>query len=218
MIVTHGLCCRQRFGLFSQPVSTAICDNSVDKNLKAKKDEDGKVITAPRNFYTTKMKKGAAEDVLFTKNGYLGGGPLINAAVNSMRTFVKDGHLKAGHEKDFKPAKMVREDLFKANYKYIEEGSTAKKAQKDENGQVITGPRNFYTSPPKKGQAGKEGAQVYLGGKIEYMDGDKYDVLKQINKQEREYHHSKCQEKPFYNRAVHTDSFNTHKMILEENP
>lgn len=202
---------RQRFGLFSQPASTAICDNSVDKNLKAKKDEDGKVITGPRNFYTTKMKKGAAEDVLFAKNGYLGGGPLINAAINSMRTIVKDGHLKAGHEKDFKPARDVGEKLYKMKYEYKEEGLDKKTAKKDEDGNVIIGPKNFYTSPPKKGRVAKPGEPVFLGGKIEYMDGDKYDVLKGINKAEREYHHSKCQEKPFLNRAVHTDSFNTHK-------
>ena len=48
--------------MFSQPVSTALCDDSVVKKHQKKVDEDGSVVTGPRNFYTAKMKKGAAEE------------------------------------------------------------------------------------------------------------------------------------------------------------
>jgi hypothetical protein len=37
---------------------------------KARKDADGAVIIGPRNFYTKRMRKGHADDVLFSKPGY----------------------------------------------------------------------------------------------------------------------------------------------------
>jgi hypothetical protein len=35
------------------------------------------------------------------------GDPFIMAGKMAMRSFTKDGHLKAGHEKAFKPAKII---------------------------------------------------------------------------------------------------------------
>jgi len=35
------------------------------------------------------------------------GDPFIMAGKMAMRSFSKDGHLKAGHEKVFKPAKII---------------------------------------------------------------------------------------------------------------
>jgi hypothetical protein len=49
---------RPRFGLFSNPVSTAVGDNGAYRPVPKKVDADGQVKTEPRNFYTTKMKKG----------------------------------------------------------------------------------------------------------------------------------------------------------------
>jgi hypothetical protein len=46
-----------------------------------------------------------------------------------------------------------------------------KKSYKDAEGHVIIEPRNFLTSPMKKGLVGKN---VYLGEKIPYMP-DEYD-------------------------------------------
>lgn len=49
---------KQRHGLFTMPVSNAIGDNNYFPIKKARKDEEGHVITDPRNFTTKKPKKG----------------------------------------------------------------------------------------------------------------------------------------------------------------
>jgi hypothetical protein len=73
------------------------------------RDEDGKVITEPRNFFTTRMKRGQSDKVLFSKPGYnaLGDPYRGMTADATKRTTVKDGFRKAGHDLDFKPAKMI---------------------------------------------------------------------------------------------------------------
>lgn len=208
---------RPRFGLFSQPVSTAIGDTNTYKKLIPKRDEDGTVMMGPKNFYTTKGKAGKAEDVYFQKTDFIcRGDPFKQAAMQSMRTEVKDGWEKAGHEKNFKPAKNTNEKLFKMPFPYREQGLDKKdpKEYRDEDGNVITAPTNFYTNPMKKGRVGKS----VSFNKFQYMDGDKYDIARTLAKQEREYHMTKIQEKQFSQRAKHTDTFNTHKQILEENP
>lgn len=74
-----------------------------------------------------------------------------------MRTHVKNGYEKAGHEKDFKPAKNINEKPYIMPYKYKEEGEHKKdpKDYRDEEGAVRTAPKNFYTTPMKKGRVGK---------------------------------------------------------------
>jgi hypothetical protein len=60
--------------------------------------------------------------VLFSKPSYLCTGDLYqDKAFKVGRPFDPEGHIKAGHEVSFKPAKIVQERV-KANipYKYIE--------------------------------------------------------------------------------------------------
>jgi hypothetical protein len=139
---------KPRFGLFSQPVSNAIGDNNGFQQKKRVLDEDGKVITAPRNFYTTKTKKGQVngsrhDRVYFDRPGFNAiGDPFIQAAHNALgRATIKDGHLKAGHEKAFVPAKIKSEKVPSAPYKYMEQQEGKKKNYRDEDGAVITGPK-----------------------------------------------------------------------------
>ena len=103
-------CYRPRFGLFSHPTSTAIGEtNDYGKKPHPAKDEEtGKPITELRNFYTRKGEKGPAIDrTLIGKPGYVAvGDPYrMRSANDAMRTMVKDGHLKAGHDAAFRPAK-----------------------------------------------------------------------------------------------------------------
>ena len=185
---------RQRFGLFSQPVSNAIGDNNGFQQKKRVLDEDGKVITAPRNFYTTRTKKGQVngsrhDRVLFSKPGFNAlGDPFIQAGLNSLgRTYVKDGHLKAGHEKAFVPAKLKTEKVPSAPYKYMEQKEGGKKNFRDEDGAVVTGPKQMLTSNLKRGKVGKG---TTFGGPIPHVK-DEYDTGKEVAKKEREYHESK---------------------------
>ena len=63
-------CYRPRFGLFSQPVSTCVGETNKFVEKKADKDEDGKVIIGPRNFYTKKMLRGKTDKVYFGRGSY----------------------------------------------------------------------------------------------------------------------------------------------------
>lgn len=84
------------------------------------------------------------------------------------------------------------------------ENNHTKKMYRDEEGAVITEPRNFLTNPPKKGRNG-EGTQ--FGDSVPYMEDD-YNRPRQLAKKEREFHQSKLQDKPFSQRAKGTATFN----------
>lgn len=72
------------------------------------KDEDGKVVTAPRGFYTARLKKGRTDKILFSKPGYnCLGDPYNNVVTTGGRTFEHEGFRKAGHDFNFKPARTV---------------------------------------------------------------------------------------------------------------
>ena len=65
---------KPRHGMFSVPISTAIGDDTYYKPIPARVDADGAVITDPRNFTTKNVKKGAADDVYFSKPPYISQG------------------------------------------------------------------------------------------------------------------------------------------------
>jgi len=57
--------------MFSIPVSTAIGETNYFKPLEKKVDQTGQVVTAPKNFLASTVKKGHTDDVLFSKPGYI---------------------------------------------------------------------------------------------------------------------------------------------------
>ena len=80
----------------------------------------------------------------------------------------------------------------KADFDHVTDLNEAKKIiKKDENGQLITEPRNFLTSPMKKGQVpGRKGERIFLGEKIPYVE-DPFDRKRELERKEREEHHKK---------------------------
>jgi hypothetical protein len=100
---------KMRHGLFTMPVSNAIGETNYFPVKKARRDEEGAVITDPRNFTTKKAKKGHGPDATFTKPTFLAvGDPYKAAASVPMRTSKHEGYKDAGHDKDFKPAKALQ--------------------------------------------------------------------------------------------------------------
>lgn len=79
------------------------------------------MIIGPRNFYTKREKKGKVDSVYFLKPSYNATGDPYRpmTATAGMRSLTKDGFLKAGHEMNFKPAKIVKDKLYVASYKYL---------------------------------------------------------------------------------------------------
>ena len=100
--------------------------------------------------------------------------------------------MAAGHEKNFCPAKVIKKN-YKHPYDHMTDRREIVKNYRDEEGAVITGPRNFLTNPIKKGRVGK---QTSLGGIIPFM-GDDYEAGKKLAIKERLHHESKLQDKPF---------------------
>lgn len=166
---------RPRFGLFSHPTSTAIGDNYPHKIVPTRKKDDP-VETQPKKIYTTGLKKGHDDSVLFAKPSYYEKMTFIEAGMNQMRSHDKEGYLKAGHDRRFKLARATHEKLHKTPYEWIPPSSKSPgiKNYRNEEGQVQVGPRNIFTTPMKKGQIGPK---VYFAEKLyEYKEGDKYDI------------------------------------------
>jgi hypothetical protein len=140
---------QQRFGLFSQPGSLAIGENTYAPKKLAKLDEDGKVLSEPPNFLTTKTKIGHTDDVLFSLPSYVSqGDPYISKKL-VMRDSKADGH-KAICDLQFRPAKMVPTPVV-AEFEYLPQDKNEKKNFRNEEGGVKTAPRNFTTTAAKKG-------------------------------------------------------------------
>lgn len=72
-----------------------------------------------------------------------------------MRDLDPESYKKGGHDYKFKPAKTVPERYYKAPYAHETDRVEVKKKVRDEDGNVITAPRNFYTNPNKKGITAK---------------------------------------------------------------
>jgi hypothetical protein len=64
-----------------------------------------------------------------------------------MRTIKPQNHEL--HDKEFKPAKDPGVKVPRAAYEYKEQGPPPKKNYKNEDGEIVTGPRNFTTIPLK---------------------------------------------------------------------
>jgi hypothetical protein len=156
-----------------------------------RRDEEGAVITEPRNFYTTKMKTGKTDAQLFMRPSYTTtGDPFKQVAKMALRSTVKDGHIKAGHDKAFVPTKhpetIAKKGLCAAAYEYMPNPPAKRRETRDDDG-VIIGPRNINTNPIK---VGKAGPGTSLGGNVPYMEDD-YNAKKKLAEKEREYHLTK---------------------------
>lgn len=99
-----------------------------------------------------------------------------------MRTQDPKGHIKAGHDIAFKPAKVVRDKPYKASYEHMVDRVDVKKDFRDADGAVITAPKNFYTNGPKVGKVGK---RTYFNGQVEHMPDD-YEYPIKVARKEME--------------------------------
>lgn len=202
---SYDLVNQQRHGLFSQPGSLAIGENTYAVPKKAHKDEDGRVVTQPPNFLTTKIKKGHTDQVLFSAPDYITTGDPYSGKTLQMREPKKDGH-KVVSDHAFKPAKTVQHPV-KADFEWQPEGKNEKKNYRDAEGAVITAPRNFVTTGPKQGNPATTPTVLFQKEYYPHMK-DEYDRKRQLARQELEESKKKMQEKPFSQRIKPMDTFN----------
>lgn len=204
---------KMRHGLFTMPVSTAIGDNNYFPTKKARRDQDGHVITDPRNFTTKKAKKGMGPDATFSKPVFATvGDPFKDANTGPMRVSKHEGYKVAGHDKDFKPAKSIMRKV-KADFVHLSDHVEKNRCRKGVDGAVVIEPRNFLTNPPKEGEVGKG---TSFGGNLPHM-ADPFDHKLEMLTKERLDHQAKVQEKPFSQVAKHKDQFNPVKEVFGTN-
>lgn len=132
------------------------------------------------------------------------------------RTMVKDGHLKAGHDRAFRPAKAVRDNYgIKAPFEHMCDRKDIKKNFRDpEDGNVIIGPRNFFTNPLKVGEVGKG---TSFGGHLAHLPDD-LDMPKKMRRTELETHWETIkrvhEDKKFSQRAQTVGHFNSPRAVM----
>jgi hypothetical protein len=164
--------------MFSVPITLAVGDDTYFKPKPARRDAEGAVITAPRNFTTKNVKKGHIDQVLFSSPSYIStGDPYKAGASVPMRTTVKDAYKLGGHDRNFRPAKSISRAV-KADFEHMVDHKEVNKCRKGPDGAVITEPRNFLTNPPKKGLIGKG---TLLGPQPEHLP-DPYHRKRELEK------------------------------------
>lgn len=173
-------------------------------SLIANRDpEDGSVITKPRQIITSPGKRGTlTEGVLLGKTSSYNavGDPFREAGNVIARKTNMDRIAAAGHEKNFSPSKIVKINLTPA-YEHRTERVHIQINKRDEEGTVIVAPRNFATSPPRKGRSGPG---TSFAGHTPFIK-EPYEIPDILRKKELDYHHealAKLGDKPFSQKAA----------------
>lgn len=76
-------------------------------SLPDPRNEDASTHATSTQSQNTSQSVSSAHQKFLRKQTLCLGNPFKEATLNLERTMVKDGHIKAGHDKAFKPAKIV---------------------------------------------------------------------------------------------------------------
>ena len=125
----------------------------------------------------------------------------------------REREIEVGNEKPFRPTKHIRQPT-NATYEHMQDFVQVEKNFRDEENprDVVIGPRNMLTNPPKKGAVGKN---ITFGGNIPYIEDD-YMRLKKLATEDRLKGKALEQDKPFSQQAKKTHVFNTNKSVIGE--
>jgi hypothetical protein len=184
-----------RYGYFGYTGPLAIGDTSLAPQAKRKivKDDDGEPI---RNMVCNPPKKGAGPDAYFSFEPPLAIGDLY---IDPLLRTKKPKCKPIDPDQMFKPGGRVKNHKHRLGYEYLPQcvgfrDPLAMYAKYKD----VTGPRNFFTNPSKKGGGGILTPKVLFGCNEEgWFWGhvpDEYDYYRKIAKAEREWHLSKLQE------------------------
>lgn len=187
---------KQRFGLFSYPGTLAISDDSLGRSKIPQRDADGKVLTAPKNFFTHTGKTGRINDGYFSPPVFATVGDPFqdNLAINHTRNKERAKRMIETHEVAFKPGGARKEAmaLFPHESDYV---AQTKNSRDPKTGEVKIGPRGFMTSPGKRGEANTTPG-VLIGGYPPH-EADPYERKAQLHREERMRQNAKIQTQPF---------------------
>lgn len=124
-----------------------------------------------------------------------------------------------GNEKPFRPTRNVRQPS-NAAYPHMQDFVEVKKNFKSEENprEVMIGPRNLLTSPPKRGIVGKN---TTFGGNIPHVAfPNEYNRAKEIAREELAEANKKLDKihsnKPFSQKVRQTSLFNSYRAVIGE--
>lgn len=139
----------QKYGMFSFPGTLAVSNRPYYQSTKPRKNNDGTVQTGPPNFLASHVKRGKTPDSYFSYPGYVPEkytGQKLPFKTDKERA---DVMRKKHEDQAWKPGGVVNEAWSLFPHEPSEVFKTIKRKQAD--GTVRLEPKNFYTSPPKKG-------------------------------------------------------------------
>lgn len=161
----------QKYGLFSFPGTLAIAKSPYFNETKSHKGKDGTVQLGPANILTRATRTGNSPCDYFSPPLFSSDKYTSNVSFFASEKERTKGMLK-NHDTKWKPPGKPIENLSLYEHKPSETLKTIKRKQLD--GSVLTDPRNFYTSPGKKGSTTPG---ITFGKYPEYMS-DPYDLKK----------------------------------------
>lgn len=184
---------KNKYGLFSFAGTLAILPNSYEKVKRARRNSDGGVITAPRNFQVSPIRTGKQNDSLFSPVSYISlGDKYRDPPRPQLKEKSRVEKMMKAHDQSFKPPGPT--DMVTI-FEHIATDKPKIKRRRDAEGNVIMEPRNFYTSPAKKGSPNRTPG-VTFGETFEHLP-EPYDRPKDLKKKERIESHAKMPDRPF---------------------
>lgn len=172
----------QKYGLFSYTGTLAISARPYFPPAKSHRDSEGKVIIGPHNFLTSPTKTGKLNEVYFSSPEYISD-PYRKTSSRKVLGTQSSSWKPAGPKPE--PYALFPHEASEVHQRLNKKGP---------DGKVIIEPRNFFTSPAKKGTGQTPG--VLIGPLYEYMN-EPYDRKKKLMSEERKKHIEKMQSESF---------------------
>jgi hypothetical protein len=198
----------QKYGLFSFSGTLAVSKEPYFQPTSSHKDADGKVITAPNNCLIQPPKSGKTADAYFTTFEYKGdryADPIRLTKAEKERT----EKIKKVHDNVWKPAANVDEPSSLFPHEASDRHVIVSRRLSD--GSVRTNPKNFLTSPPRKGEAAVTPG-VLLGPIYEHLT-DEYDRKMKTARDDAKKSRARRHGGPFYSMDAGNNTFNPDESI-----
>jgi hypothetical protein len=188
-----------KWGYFGYTGPLAIGDNSLAPSTVRKPKAEEEEAEPMRNMLTQPPRKGATQDVYFSFAPPL---CLGDVYVDPMLRTKKPKCTPIDPEMMFKPPGKVKYSTNKLGYEYIPHQNNLRDPQAmHDKYKDYTAPKNFFTSPAKKGGGGVLTPGVLFGEgedrKLHEHMADDYDAPRKQRRAELEVHRSKLQEQHF---------------------
>jgi len=195
----------QRYGLFSYlpDHGFGFRDNQTQPN---RRDETGKVTTAPRNFMGGRPKTSHPAKDSFTQTGYLSQNDEYMNPTQAMRYREQNPNkAKEVHGNAFRPSGTNAKKI-QAPYEYVSDPMQPNRS--------APAPKNFVTAPLKRGKGNTTVGHLFSSSVYET---DPFDYPNQMNSLERKEHAGKIRDGAFFTTFKKRDHF-TPNMHVYRNP